>query len=359
MKRRSSTLIALAVAFLVLGWAALTAIGTVRFAFTPFKAGSTETVMIEVKPGSRPMSLSAQLEQQGVIRDAEDFHSLGRWIRQWASIKAGEYRVSPAMTPIEVFSILTSGISSGYRVVVHEGDNMYQVADALVAQGLVDRIKFLRLAKDRAFMNSVGVTDPKTPSLEGHLFPETYLFTKSMGAEKVLQAMVARFKQAWTPAIEDKGRRLGMTPLQTLTLASIIEKETGAAAERRLISSVFHNRLRKRMRLQSDPTTIYGIWETFNGNITRKDLQTRTEYNTYKIPALPIGPISNPGDAALNAAVDPEISEYIFFVSRNDGTHVFTRNLHEHETAVRQFQKDARAREGRSWRELGKKKNSG
>ncbi|MCC7441497.1 MAG: endolytic transglycosylase MltG [Bdellovibrionales bacterium] len=343
----------LLLAFLVIGGgAALRGCGLVGFAFSAFKPGTEESILIEVTPGTRPLALALHLEEKGIVKDGEEFHFLGRLIRQWSGLKAGEYRLGPAMTPIEIFATITSGISSGRRVVVREGWNMYQVADAVAAEGLAERPRLIALARDRTFMNSVGITDPKVPSLEGYLFPETYLFTRSMGPEKILRTMVEHFKAAWTPEIAARAQRMGLSQHQVVTLASVIEKETGAPQERRLISSVFHNRLKKRMRLQSDPTTIYGIWETFNGNLTRKDLQQRTEYNTYKIPGLPIGAISNPGREALAAAVDPQASEHLFFVSKNDGTHVFTRNLAEHEAAVRAFQKNAKAREGKSWRDL-------
>ena len=168
----------------------------------------------------------------------------------------------------------------------------------------------------------------------------------------MLRTMVRKFQSVWTPENDALARKLGFTPLQAITLASMIEKETGAPQERPLISSVFHNRLKKRMRLQSDPTTIYGMWETYTGNIHRSDLLVPTPFNTYTLPSLPAGPIANPGRESIQAALNPSESQYFFFVSHNDGTHEFTATLDDHNRAVRKFQLDPKAREGKSWRDL-------
>ncbi len=172
--------------------------------------------------------------------------------------------------------------------------------------------------------------------------------------------MVRRFNEVYSELSEKQAtskaiKAAGLSSHETVILASIVEKETGAAFERPLIASVFYNRLHKRMRLQSDPTTIYGMWNRdgyFRGNIRRKDLTEPTPYNTYKTPRLPIGPIANPGKNALLAILSPKQSKYLFFVSRNDGTHVFTRNYHDHQKAVNQLQKNPQARRGKSWRDL-------
>jgi UPF0755 protein len=175
----------------------------------------------------------------------------------------------------------------------------------------------------------------------------------------MLQTMVKKYRTSWAQ-LKERFRTqiasLGLTEHQIVTLASMIEKETGAPEERPIISSVFFNRLRKKMRLQSDPTTIYGIWESYTGNIHRQDLLNPTPYNTYTVPALPIGPIGNPGMLALEAALNPSRSEYLYFVSKNEGRHSFSRTLQEHNSAVRKFQLDPKAREGKSWRDLGKLK---
>ena len=203
-------------------------------------------------------------------------------------------------------------------------------------------------------MAQVGFTAPFPPSLEGYLFPDTYHFNHTMTLPEMIRQMVKRFRSVWTAEHDRKAARFRLTQHQVVTLASIIEKETGAPQDRTLISSVFHNRLKKRMRLQSDPTIIYGIWERYDGNIRRADIRSQTPYNTYVISALPIGPISNPGKLAIEAALDPAVGEFLYFVSRNDGTTAFTRTLAEHSNEVRRFQLNRGAREGKSWRNLGK-----
>jgi UPF0755 protein len=176
-----------------------------------------------------------------------------------------------------------------------------------------------------------------------------------MTQEEILKAMVKRFQSAWGPNDEQKARELGLTRDQVITLASIVEKETGAPEERPIIAGVFHNRLAKKMRLQSDPTTIYGIWSKYKGNLHKSDLLDPTPYNTYTVPALPAGPISNPGAEAIRATLNPAVHHYLYFVSKNDGTHIFTGTYEDHSKAVTQFQIDRKAREGKSWRDLKKR----
>jgi UPF0755 protein len=164
--------------------------------------------------------------------------------------------------------------------------------------------------------------------------------------------MVKRFSLAWSANEELRAKELGMTRDEIITLASIVEKETGAPEERPIIAGVFHNRLSKKMRLQSDPTTIYGIWSRYKGNLHKSDLLDPNPYNTYYVPALPAGPISNPGIESIRATLNPSIHHYLYFVSKNDGTHTFTSTYEDHSKAVTQFQLDRRAREGKSWRDL-------
>jgi UPF0755 protein len=311
-------------------------------------------VVIEVRKGMGAHDISAMLASQGVIADTGRFIWVGKLTRQWGKIKAGEYGVTPAMSPVEILGVITSGISIPHPITVREGENMYQIADDLEAKGLATRARFLEICRDVKFMEGLGIRG--APSLEGYLFPDTYFFNKTISPEDMARQMVRHFLSVWTPELEAGARALGLNRHQLVTLASIVEKETGAPQERPLISSVFHNRLRKRMRIQSDPTTIYGIWERYEGNIHRSDLLTPSPYNTYTLPALPIGPISNPGREALAAAIHPAQSPYLFFVSHNDGTHEFTANLAAHNAAVQKFQIDPRAREGKSWRDLNKPK---
>jgi UPF0755 protein len=200
--------------------------------------------------------------------------------------------------------------------------------------GFASKIEFIKAASNADLARSMGL---EAETFEGYLFPETYFFPKQVSVEIIIATMVQRFWSVFTPPWQDRAKNLGFTVHQIVTLASIIEKETGASFERPIISSVFHNRLKKKMRLESDPTVIYGI-KNFNGNLTRQDLQTETPYNTYKIRGLPAGPIANPGRASLEAALYPENTAYIYFVSKKDSTHYFSTNLKEHNFAVKKYQ---------------------
>ncbi|MBU6376378.1 MAG: endolytic transglycosylase MltG [Bdellovibrionales bacterium] len=325
------------------------------FATRPLSPSSpTETVVL-VARGVGPSEIARQLETSKAISSAKDFHLLGKVLRKWKDLKTGEYLVTSGMNPLEIFKVLSSGISIQHMVTIREGANMYEVADSLEKAGLASREKVLTLCREHEFIKSQGFQEPLPPSLEGYLFPDTYAFTRVETPEAMIQAMIRRYRAAWTQVKNRFAAQissLGLSEHQIVTLASIIEKETGAPEERPMISSVFHNRLRKKMRLQSDPTTIYGIWETYSGNIRKQDLLTPTPFNTYTVPSLPVGPISNPGSLALEAAVNPAQSEYLFFVSQNEGRHIFTRSYEEHNRAVRKFQLDPKAREGKSWRNL-------
>jgi UPF0755 protein len=180
----------------------------------------------------------------------------------------------------------------------------------------------------------MGIT---ADTLEGYLFPDTYYFPSGLESKSIITAMVKQFRIAFKPEWQTRAEELGMSVHEVVTLASIIEKETGAPEERPLISSVFHNRLKKGMRLETDPTVIYGIPD-FDGNIKRRHLNTYTPYNTYKIKGLPPGPIASPGAAALEAALYPAQSKYLYFVSKKDGTHQFSATIKEHNAAVRKYQ---------------------
>ncbi len=167
--------------------------------------------------------------------------------------------------------------------------------------------------------------------------------------------MNKKYKEVFTQQLIEKSHEIGLTEHEVITLASIVEKETGAVEERKKVASVFFNRLKKGMRLQSDPTTIYGMWETYKGNLSKDDLQKYTPYNTYKVFGIPVGPIASPGKDSIMAVLYPEKTDYFFFVSKNDGTHVFTADYGNHQKAVNKFQKDSKSREGKSWRDLSKK----
>ncbi len=275
------------------------------------------------------------LQREGIVVDPLRFRILARLLGADRRIRAGEYQLSAAMSPQQVLELLSSGKVYLHRLTVPEGLNLRQIVRAIAAQGLASEAELLAAAADPALRQRLGVS---APSLEGYLFPETYHFARGTAAAEILAAMTAHFWAVFAPPWREQAGRLGLTVHAAVTLASVIEKETGADHERALIASVFHNRLRRGMRLETDPTVIYGLGETFDGNLTRRHLETATPYNTYLIPGLPPGPIASPGAKALEAALFPAASDSLFFVARGDGTHHFSSTLQEHHAAVRRYQ---------------------
>ena len=311
-----------------------------------------KSVVYEVVNGSTFKKVANDLQQQGVITNALFFEVYARLIHQDNKVKVGEYGLDTQMKPLQVLKVITSGKSIGRTITLKEGLNIFEIGDIFERAGVGTKQEFLRWARDKQFISNLLKENVETA--EGYLFPETYTVTKYMSVKDVIIAMVKRFESVYAevePNIEIKG----LNRHQIITLASIIEKETGAPEERRIISSVFHNRLNKKMRLQTDPTVIYGVVEQTGQskiNITKKDLLTPTRYNTYSIFGLPPGPIANPGREALLAAVSPEDTPYLFFVSQNNGTHIFTETYEEHSKAVRTYQMNPKMRQGKSWRDL-------
>lgn len=308
--------------------------------------------IINVKHGDSLRLISEDLIQKGVISQREEFLLWGRIFRHGSRIRTGEYGIPMGTTMEGLFRILRSGKSLGYRVSIPEGSNIVEIAQRLEEVKLCTAEAFLRVVKDPQFIRSV--LNESAISLEGYLFPDTYFFTKIDGPKIIARKLVQRFKDKTAQLVIPQG----WTRHQVVTLASIIEKETGAEEERPLISSVFHNRLNKKMRLQTDPTVIYAKYLS-TGNyeirISKADLSMDHPYNTYRKYGLPPGPISNPGLEALAASIQPATSEFFFFVSRNDGTHVFTKEYKDHVKAVGDYQLNRAAREGKSWRDLKKK----
>ena len=291
-------------------------------------------VLFTVFPGQNLTIIAANLEKKGLITNALGFNLYARYKKAATRIKAGEYQLSMNATPEGVLALLISGKIKLYRFTVPEGLNMQEIADLAQAGGFCTRSRFLSLCKEIDFINELKIP---AITLEGYLFPDTYYFSKEADCKTLIKKMTATFNQVFTPQWRERAKELGFTPHEIVILASIIEKETGNAAERSLISSVFHNRLKRHMRLESDPTVIYGASD-YHGKIRYKHLRQVTPYNTYKISGLPAGPIANPGAKALEAALYPEKSNYLFFVSKNDTTHQFSTNLKDHNKAVKKYQ---------------------
>lgn len=316
-----------------------------------------EEVIFEVAPGQTLRQVAQDLEKRGVIRRSMAFLIMARLNGQSNRLKVGEYLLNKNMRPNDVLETITSGHSVGRNFTVAEGLNIFEIAEIFEAGGFGSKKEFWKLITDQQFIQQV--LGEKQPTLEGYLYPETYQVTRYTEARTVVRTMVARFLDVYNREIEPLAKASGMNRHQIVTLASIIEKETGAPEERPMISSVFHNRLKKSMMLQTDPTVLYGKARKsgkMEMSITRADLTTPTEYNTYTIKGLPPGPIASPGRAALLAAVQPATSEFLFFVSQNNGTHVFSKDLDGHNKAVQQYQLNAKARQGKSWRDLQKER---
>ena len=321
----------------IIGWAwyqnALEPVATER---------SEAPLVFRVEFGTRLGPVAAELEEQGLIRSALAFTVHARIAKRASDLRAGEYELDPGASSPEILERLTRGQVRTHPVSIPEGLRLTEIADRLADAGLVERDAFLAVANDPAFAAELGI---EGDNLEGYLFPETYRLARGLEAHDVATALVGEFMRVWRE-IEPTATAQGLSMKQVTTLASIIEKETGAPQERPLIAAVFLNRMRRGMRLETDPTVIYGIPD-FDGNLRRVHLEDATNpYNTYRIPGLPPGPIASPGEASLRAVIEPADSPYIFFVALGDGsgTHHFSATYREHEAAVDRYQRRGRKR---------------
>lgn len=299
-----------------------------------------------VKNGDTFGRINQRLSQEGIISNPRVFHHYAKFKGVLTKFRAGSYTIPRGAKMREVLDTLVYGQPNLTSITIPEGKNMYEVAKLLANAGITSEEDFLKAVQHPQIIAQLQI---QATSLEGYLYPETYKFAPNTPATDVAKAMIDLFRKKtedidWNHPFLNKH--------QVVILASVVEKETGAKFERPAIAGVFTNRLKKRMRLESDPTTIYGIWSRYKGNIKKDDLLEMTPYNTYKIPALPAGPISNPSLEAIRAVLNPENNDYLFFVSKNDGTHVFTRTYKEHVEAVNAWQRNTKARQGKSWRNL-------
>jgi UPF0755 protein len=279
------------------------------------------------------------LKNDGLLRSPSGFYLMARLMGVTGRVQAGEYELSTAMLPAVILHKLVTGDVVKYRFTIPEGYTIRQIARRLKEQDIIqDEEQFLAIAFSASFASSLGI---EGRSVEGYLFPDTYLLPKGASSSDIIKTMVGKFKQVYGPDFAQRAAELGMTDREIVTLASIIEKETGLSEERPFISAVFHNRLKRGIPLCSDPTVIYGIPD-FDGNLRKSDLQKRTPYNTYLSKGLPPGPIANPGRSSILAALYPAPVQYLYFVSRNDGSHYFSNTLREHNQAVWQYQQGGR-----------------
>lgn len=302
------------------------------FLTTPVTPG--EAQVFTVASGSSLSRIASGLEDRGIIGNDGYFIALARFKQSVGQVQAGDYLFDSPATPATVLQRLVSGDVHQEQFTVPEGFTLEEIAALLESRQLGSAERFLELAGDAAFIESLGI---EAKSLEGYLFPETYTFARGTTEKQLLRAMVAQMERHLSADLLAEGEARDLDRHELLTLASIIQKEAGLVEEMPRISAVYHNRLSRGMRLQADPTVIYGI-ENFDGNLTRRHLAEVTPYNTYRLSGLPPGPIASPGAEALEAAVRPADTDAVYFVARGDGSHVFSETLAEHNRAVRRYQ---------------------
>ena len=294
---------------------------------------NTQPQVFEVKSGMTLKQVSQELFRQNLIRSANAFQAIALIQDKEKLIKVGEYYISPSMLPAEILQRITSGKTVLHSITIPEGYRITEIANLLEEKDLADKNIFLQEAKNVELLEGIP-----TSSLEGYLFPDTYHFGKRTTEAAIINKMVETFKErALKQEFLKRAEDLGFSYHEIITLASLIEKETGKDSERKQISSVFHNRLKKNMLLQTDPTVIYAI-DIFDGNIRKRDLNIDSPYNTYRYKGLPPGPIANPGLKSIIAALYPATTSNLYFVSKQDGSHKFSATLNEHNRAVQKYQ---------------------
>ena len=295
---------------------------------------SIEQKEIDIAPGTNLDKISNLLFREGVVSSGLKFKYYVLFKGVAGKLKAGKYRFSTYMTPRDVLEKLLQGEIILKKITIPEGLTVKQVARLMARYGLGTFEQIMKVMQDQEFIKELGIN---APSLEGYLFPDTYFYSSSQNFRDLIKAMVDEFNKHFEEIWANRSPDNSLSKYELIILASMIEKEAMVDDERPIIAGVFINRLKKGMLLQCDPTVIYGL-KNFNGNLTKKDLNTKTPYNTYMVKGLPPGPICNPGPASLKAAANPAKVKYLYFVSKNDGHHFFSETIREHINAVRQYQ---------------------
>jgi len=303
----------------------------------PYKGYGAPEQFVIIRQGAASGEIGRALADARIVRDARLFRGALWWTGQGRNLKAGEYRFDHAVTPLDVIDVLVKGDVYTQRLTFPEGLTIEEMSKLYEMHGFGRARDFVTAART---VERIRDLDPDARDLEGYLFPETYPLPRNVPASRLIDAMVDRFRAVYGEDLRARAAAAGLTTRQAVTLASIVEKETGKAEERPMVAAVFRNRLQIGMPLQTDPTIVYALEKAhrYDGNIRRDDLSMDSPYNTYKNPGLPPGPIASPGKAALEAAVMPADVPYLYFVSRNDGSHEFATNFTEHSANVRKFQ---------------------
>jgi len=311
--------------------------------FVPLGIGNVQ-IEVEIPESASYRQAINILSENNLIRDKNLFLLMGKIYGIDRKTRAGYYVFWGNMNPWQVFRKLASGKIIENEMTILEGDSIHEIGLKLEASKIMSVETFNALATDQSFLAPLKI---EAPSIEGYLFPETYRFPKGARSESVLRVMVNKLRERFNEQLRKRAQEIGMSENEVLTLASIIEMEAVVNNERPLISAVFHNRLKKGMRLQADPTAIYGV-RSFRYGVTRNDLRHRTDFNTYIIRGLPPGPIASPGIKSIEAALYPASVSYLFFVSRRDGTHYFSKTYSEHNRAIRRVREVREAQEQQS-----------
>lgn len=291
------------------------------------------TVTVEIPIGARFRQVVDILDNAGLVRNRVCFYGLAFVKNARRHIHAGEYEFTTDMSPSEIINKLVKGLVKAYKVTIPEDLTIREIAARLAALGLINEKDFFTLARDKTFLQSLGI---RSNSVEGFMFPNTYNFTRSMGAREIIKVMVSQFWKSYTPEMRRRAQELGWSTEKVVTLASLIGKESGFREEKSLIAAVFHNRMKKGMKLQSDPTAVYDLAD-FTGAVKPGHLRRLSPYNTYVIDGLPPGPIANPGADSIYAALFPASVDYLYFVSNGNGSHLFSSSFNSHQNAIHQY----------------------
>ena len=324
------------IAVLALAGAAAVYFGYARI-YESYKGYGEAEMVVEVLPGAGPAAIGQRLVSARIVRDELTFRGALLMSGRARDLKAGEYRFDRPMSAAEVVDKIARGDVYRRLVTFREGLTIAEMAKVYEEGGHGKAADFMKAAADPSAIHDL---DPEAKDLEGYLFPETYTLRRDTPAAALVTQMLQLFRKVLTPAIQDAMRAQGIAVRQGVTVASLVEKETAVAEERPVVAAVYLNRRKIGMPMQADPTVIYALQRAgrYTGNIRREDLQFDSPYNTYRYPGLPPGPIAAPGKASLEAVADPASVDYLYFVSKNDGSHVFARTLDEHNRNVQQWQ---------------------
>jgi UPF0755 protein len=339
-----------ALAALIVG---ITCLRCALFLWLPPGSGKHAWIF-EFKEGYTLKKIAGQLEQTGVVSSEGLFILYARLKGAEGRIKAGAYLFNDGMTPAVILHKLLTGDVYVRRFTVPEGYSMYQIAELLDRRGIVGKDAFLEQCVNPALLFELGI---RASSVEGYLYPCTYDIAPRTTASALVREMVCQFRKRLSAELEARAKAVHMSTGEILTLASMVEKEAVAPGDRPLIASVFYNRLKKKMPLQSDPTAVYKI-RAFAGKVSKKDIMINNSYNTYKIMGLPPGPIGNPGSDAIEAVLNPAKTKYLYFVAKMDGTHYFSATLEEHNNAVNKYLKTGAGQNTDSVRRMPEYRNN-